>query len=354
MIAGCISAKLNKLVGATLGLSATSIIYFGNIFSIGLRVLGIKRTMARQDIRATGGANLRNFLATPLCCFLPLALVLVFSVPCPALAAQGHTAKALAVKEPVATVSAAPGTLVRWSAPGTKRCRMKERSWPALGETCYYPIDLLQKPGIIKITRWGQGPGETAHISVEPYAYGTQEIELGDIPQANPSAKDLKRDARERVRLNKAWTLKEGAAKFTLPLGPPAIPLPEGRDFGVKRIFNGKPAAQPHTGADYATPADTKVLAVADGTVVLAEDLFFPGNAVIIDHGDGLISLSFHLSDIRVKAGQQVNKGDTVGLVGTTGRSTGPHLFFGIRWHGARINPQFLLKDPAKIPAVGQ
>src|SRR5512140_3876707 len=101
------------------------------------------------------------------------------------LAAQGHGA----------TISAAPGTLVRWSAPGTKRCRMKERSWPALQETCYYPVDLLQKPGLIKITSWGHGPGESAHISVEPFQYETQEIDLGDIPQANPSPKDLKRDA---------------------------------------------------------------------------------------------------------------------------------------------------------------
>ncbi len=276
-------------------------------------------------------------------CLLLAALMLVCVIPCPALAAQGQGV----------TISAAPGTLVRWSAPGTKRCRMNGRSWPALQETCYYPIDLLRKPGLIKITRRGHGPGESAHISVEPYSYETQEIDLDDIPQANPSPKDLKRDAREQTLLNKVWKRKEEPAKFTLPLGAPASPLPEGKTFGVKRVFNGKPAAQPHTGADYATPAGTPVLAVADGTVVVAEDLFFPGNAVFIDHGDGLISMSFHLSEIKVKAGQQVQKGDTVGLVGTTGRSTGPHLFFGVRWHGARINPQFLLEDPAKIPAVG-
>jgi murein DD-endopeptidase MepM/ murein hydrolase activator NlpD len=86
---------------------------------------------------------------------------------------------------------------------------------------------------------------------------------------------------------------------------------------------------------------------------VLAEDQFFSGNAVYIDHGDELITMSFHLSEIKVEAGQEVKKGDTVGLVGTTGRSTGAHLFFGVRWHNARINPQFLLANPAKIPAVG-
>jgi len=91
------------------------------------------------------------------------------------------------------------------------------------------------------------------------------------------------------------------AAKFTLPLGAPARPLPEGRSFGVKRVFNGKPAPQPHTGGDYATLAGSPVLAAADGTVVVAEDLFFAGNAVLIDHGNGLVTMYFHLSRIQVE-----------------------------------------------------
>jgi murein DD-endopeptidase MepM/ murein hydrolase activator NlpD len=96
----------------------------------------------------------------------------------------------------------------------------------------------------------------------------------------------------------------------------------------------------------------TPVLAVADGTVVVAKDMFFEGNAVFIDHGDGLISMYFHLSEIKVQAGQEVKKGHTLGRVGSTGRATGPHLFFGVRWHDARIDPQFLLEDPGKIPTV--
>jgi murein DD-endopeptidase MepM/ murein hydrolase activator NlpD len=102
----------------------------------------------------------------------------------------------------------------------------------------------------------------------------------------------------------------------------------------------------------FVMPVDTPVLSVAEGTVVVAEDLFFPGNAVFIDHGNGLITMSFHLAAIKVKAGQKVEKGSPIGIVGSTGRFTGPHLFFGVRWHGARINPQFLFEDPAKIRAV--
>ena len=270
------------------------------------------------------------------------AVALAFSIPPPALAAQGHGA----------TVSAAPGTLVRWAAPGAKRCSMKRRSWAALEGTCYYPVDLLEKPALITIALWGSGHKEFARISVEPYDYGTEEIDLPDIPQANPSPEDLKRDSRDQVLLSKVWKRKEGPAEFTLPLGAPARPLPAGKSFGVKRVFNGKPASQPHTGSDYATPVGTPVLAVADGTVVVAEDLFFEGNAVFIDHGDGLVSMCFHLSEIKVQAGQEVKKGQTLGRVGSTGRATGPHLFFGVRWHDARINPQFLLEDPRKIPAV--
>jgi murein DD-endopeptidase MepM/ murein hydrolase activator NlpD len=85
---------------------------------------------------------------------------------------------------------------------------------------------------------------------------------------------------------------------------------------------------------------------------VLATDLFFAGHAVFIDHGAGLVSMYFHLGDIDVTEGQDVKKGQTLGKVGSTGRATGPHLFFGVRWHGARINPDPLFEDPAKIPDV--
>jgi hypothetical protein len=177
---------------------------------------------------------------------------------------------------------------------------MKGRSWAALQGTCYYPIDLEQPSASrISVSRSGSGHRTYARVTVEPLDYGTEEITLPDIPQANPSASDLKRDARDRAQLAKVWNRKEGPARFTLPLALPVRPLPKGKSFGVKRVFNGKPASQPHTGTDYATPVASPVLAVADGTVVIAEDLFFEGNAVFIDHGDGLISMYFHLATSR-------------------------------------------------------
>jgi murein DD-endopeptidase MepM/ murein hydrolase activator NlpD len=190
------------------------------------------------------------------------------------------------------------------------------------------------------------------HITVDAIDYGVEEIGLPDIPQAHPSAADLRRDARDRAKLARIFHRREGMPKFTLPLSPPANPLPPGKSFGVKRIFNGKPASQRHTGVDYPTPVGSPVLAVAEGTVVMAEEMFFEGNAVFIDHGDGLISMYFHLADIQVAAGEEVKKGHLLGHVGSTGRATGPHLFFGIRWHDARINPRFVLEEPSKIPSI--
>jgi len=253
----------------------------------------------------------------------------------------------------VATISAGPGTVVRWRGADTTRCSMKGRSWAALQGTCYYPVDLLQAAGTrISISRSSAGRTHLGHITVEAVDYGTEDITLPDIPQANPSAADLRRDALDRAKLGKIFTRQEGMARFTLPLSPPAKPLPPAKSFGVKRIFNGKPAAQPHTGVDYATPLGSPVLAVADGVVVMAEDMFFEGNAVFINHGVGLISMYFHLSDIKVAVGEQVKKGHVLGRVGSTGRATGPHLFFGIRWHDARIDPRFVLEEPRKIPDV--
>jgi hypothetical protein len=90
---------------------------------------------------------------------------------------------------------------------------------------------------------------DSARITVEPRAYGTQEIELPDIPQANPSPADPQRNARERVLLAKVFSRREGPPLFSLPLAKPANPLPEGKSFGVDRVFNGKAAAQPHMGS---------------------------------------------------------------------------------------------------------
>jgi Peptidase family M23 len=249
-------------------------------------------------------------------------------------------------------VSAYPGTIARWTGTGTTRCAMKGRVWSALHGNCYYPIDILQKPGIVPVSRWISGRREYARIRVEPFDYGTEEVQLPDIPQAHPSPEDIRRAKGEDVLQSRIWHRPEGPAKFTLPLGPASRPFPKCKSFGVKRIYNGKPDPFPHMGMDCLTPEGSPVLAVADGRVVLTANLFFAGNAVFIDHGNGLISMYFHLAKIDVKEGEEVARGHILGTVGSTGRSTGPHLFFGVRWHDTRIDPASLFEEPEKISDV--
>jgi murein DD-endopeptidase MepM/ murein hydrolase activator NlpD len=113
--------------------------------------------------------------------------------------------------------------------------------------------------------------------------------------------------------------------------------------FGHRRVINGKPRS-PHSGADYAAPTGTPVVAANSGRVALVADYFFPGRLVILDHGLGVYTLYFHLDTVGVGAGDLVDRGQIVGTVGATGRATGPHLHFGALVGGARIDPAGLMK----------
>lgn len=113
--------------------------------------------------------------------------------------------------------------------------------------------------------------------------------------------------------------------------------------FGSARVFNGVKRNQ-HTGIDFRVPPGTPIHAANAGRVLLARDLYFEGNCVAIDHGQGLITLYLHLSEIKVKEGQQVERGGLLGLSGGTGRATAPHLHFAVRWQGTYLNPATLLQ----------
>jgi murein DD-endopeptidase MepM/ murein hydrolase activator NlpD len=119
--------------------------------------------------------------------------------------------------------------------------------------------------------------------------------------------------------------------------------------FGVRRIFNGK-LASIHKGMDFRAATGTPVRAGNSGVVVLARPLYYEGNCVVIDHGLGLFTISMHLSRIDVAEGQRVATGDRIGLSGATGRVTGPHLHWAVRWQGAYLDPAKLLKlDLSKV-----
>jgi murein DD-endopeptidase MepM/ murein hydrolase activator NlpD len=128
------------------------------------------------------------------------------------------------------------------------------------------------------------------------------------------------------------------AADFRAPVAAPPTD-----SFGTRRMFNGK-LASIHKGMDFRAPSGTPVRAGNSGTVVLARPLYYEGNCVVVDHGLGLFTLSMHLSRIDVREGQQVATGDRLGLSGATGRVTGPHLHWAVRWQGAYLDPAKLLR----------
>lgn len=253
------------------------------------------------------------------------------------------------------SVTAAQGTLVRWSG-NCKRCAFEARSWEPVNGSCYYPIDMEKKPGTYTISRRTTGGKlESARLTVtekpcRPDAItGFKKKEF-----INVSAANLARHKKEMAEVNPLLDYKkeERPAVFDLPVGKPAQPLPAGSsNFGTCRSFNGQPADR-HTGMDYPVATGKQALSAGNGRVVLAANHFFSGNSVYIDHGNGLLTEYFHLKSIAVKPNQTVTKGQTIGTVGETGRTTGPHLHFGVRWHGERINPGYLLMDPSDIPAV--
>ncbi len=129
--------------------------------------------------------------------------------------------------------------------------------------------------------------------------------------------------------------LAEGA--FVVPTGDKAAP-----NFGERRFFNDQPRS-PHSGVDISSPSGTAVKASNSGRVVLAHELYYAGNAVIIDHGLGVFTFYCHFSSILVKIGDRVKKGQIIGEVGATGRVTGPHLHWSLRVHDSRVDPFSLL-----------
>jgi murein DD-endopeptidase MepM/ murein hydrolase activator NlpD len=253
---------------------------------------------------------------------------------------------ALAGEAPIPTV--VPGRVVRWRREGTTSCRLGERTWAPRGDTCFFPIDLLVT-GTLRLERERAGHLERMTVRIGPYPYPEQRLEVDDkFVHLQPA--DEARAAREAQRIAALWQ-RETRPRFALPLARPLASNSEGSRFGARRVFNGEPKS-PHSGLDLKAAAGTDALAVADGVVVLAEEHFFGGNSVYLDHGDGLISVVMHLSRIDVREGSLVHSGQRLGLVGATGRVTGPHLHFGLRWHGARVDPNQLFGPVDAIPEL--
>lgn len=243
-----------------------------------------------------------------------------------------------------------PGTVVRWPGDGTVTgCLIGGEVQAPIEGDCYFAVDLLTPPGGLEIGRRHGGEVELRMLEVVPYPYPEQHLRV-DPAHVDLSPAAAARAAEETARIGELWR-QPGPRRYRLPLAAPLTDMPAGGRFGSRRVFNGEPRS-PHSGVDLAAPAGTPVLAVADGTVKLAEEQFFGGNSVFLDHGDELVSMYFHLSRIDVSPGKQVHRGQQLGTVGATGRATGPHLHLGLRWHGARIDPRPLLGPVDELPTV--
>jgi len=200
------------------------------------------------------------------------------------------------------------------------------------------PLSLNASSDLVRV-RQGDA-GRTVVFPVAAQNYPTQSLKVAP-KHVDLSKKDAARFVSERARLDQvldAWTDREPSA---LRLAAPVTGA-RSSSFGLRRLFNGA-ARNPHTGMDIAAEAGTPVLAAAAGQVVDTYDYFFNGNTVILDHGMGYLTLYCHLSRIDVHAGETIASGAPLGLVGATGRATGPHLHFGVLLNRAWVDPELVL-----------
>ena len=202
------------------------------------------------------------------------------------------------------------------------------------------PLNL--KPGEYFISgHWGDEIAlQKKFFTVVKKEYSTQRINIEDKRKVNPYASDMDRIWAEQKRQKKAKQ-HYSSSLVDVELLQPTEGIMTG-SFGRRRIFNGE-ARRPHSGMDIAADEGIAVIAPTNGKVIDLGDFFFSGNLVYVDHGQGMISLFAHLSEINVTLGQQIKKGDIIGRVGATGRVTGPHLHWSLGLNGTWVNPALFL-----------
>ena len=183
-----------------------------------------------------------------------------------------------------------------------------------------------------------RGEAESFHLRLEVRQAVRPEERL-TLPPAKVTPSDpavLKRIEKERALLADLFSRQQTPPLWESFAHPVTDPV--GSPFGLRRILNGQPKS-PHAGVDFRSPAGTPVRAAASGKVAFAGDLFYTGMTVIIDHGEGLFSLYAHLQTIDCSPGELLDAGTVLGRVGSTGRSTGPHLHWGVKLRGDRVDP---------------
>jgi murein DD-endopeptidase MepM/ murein hydrolase activator NlpD len=214
----------------------------------------------------------------------------------------------------------------------------KKTDWYA-----FVSADLKAKPGkySVQIKMHPSGRKKEIGFKIMEKKYGIRRLTLPK-KMVDLDAQTLKRVRKESGKMKKLWV-----APYAEPLweGPFVRPVPGEviGPFGRSSIINEQPRS-PHSGVDLRAKRGTPIKTMNHGSVVLVGDHFFTGLTVVIDHGGGIQSMYFHLDEILVEVKQRVTKGEVIGLVGSSGRVTGPHLHLGVRVNGARVDPLGLTK----------
>jgi len=211
------------------------------------------------------------------------------------------------------------------------------------GDACFIAlgaIEMKTKPGTYTMNIFVGKQKKTLKLTINPTDFPTLNLTLPD-DKVFLSPENLKRVKKEDKKLQSLFQIvseKLWDGRFILPLVNDFSTV-----FGTKRIMNKKRESV-HRGLDIRGKMGEKVTASNHGRVVLAEELFFGGNTVIIDHGQGIYTIYMHLSEINVQPGNTISKGDTVGFVGASGRATGPHLHFGVKVLNVNTNPVSIIE----------
>ena len=205
------------------------------------------------------------------------------------------------------------------------------------------PVEAEAKTHKLKLS-FNDGSSTAIDFEVITKEYEEQHIIIDDQKLVIPDEETLKRRQQEAAMMQKAYARRSPAVDDILPITLP-VEGPRTGVFGTKRFYNNATRSNSyHTGVDYAASTGTPVSAPAPGTVVVTHDMYFNGKTVVIDHGSGFISVMCHLDKIKVKNETKVNRGDVIGTVGSTGRSTGPHLHWTVSLQGTKIDPEVFME----------
>ncbi len=231
-----------------------------------------------------------------------------------------------------------PGGVYRLPLPvGVDAVRFQDKPVLVYQRHAIVGVPISAEPGSYELILQSGEAVETHVFEVSSKAYPEQHLTIDNQRMVDPLDADLARIRRESAKQRTQY------ARFTdrpLALAPFLQPVDgvASSSFGRRRILNGQPRS-PHSGLDIAAATGTPIKAPAPGAVVLTGDLFFNGNTVFLDHGQGLVTMYCHMSHIEVSEGQEVQRGELIGLVGATGRVTGPHLHWSVSLNGNRVDP---------------